>query len=689
MTASTTSRLIEARLLSVLKASEGIRFVFERAPAPRKIVVSIEGFGPNAEDLQYRVGGILSSARTKGFEFRSESTNAGITRASQPKSALNWIEIVPTTRDLMKLERNPLGFAAPTQDKVHCTTEKVLSVPNLSASALVRLNDQPAGVLLAHSSLRRMEIQFERIVLGEGEIKRVGESLGELLALQRFIPGLEMGTTPMAAFLALWWNARSGWELRCRVLCDRSEPIPSGVIEMLGRDIFNCECSIGGSGSNNMDRRAATLAQAYPDGWSFASMLPDDNEVDILSASMLHNRHIPDLPGTGILIGTADGHDVRLPEWSRDRHLYVVGGTGTGKTTLLKRLIREDLKRNEGLVLLDPHGDLFHETLEIIPRRRRRDLAVIDPGSDDGLIGFNVLDIPKDGLLKRRAEFLVGEFIRFFRGTWDNPEAFGPVFDLYFRNALRLLIHQEETRTLLEFEQIFVDRDFRRGLTGSCSDEGVKRFWLEIADKATGDISLANVTPYITSKTSVLSQSGFLSGMIGKKNDELALESRMNRGGVILINLDKGKLGTHESRFMGLLLTMQIFSAGLKRSAMRPAERRPVNIHIDEFQNFVTENSVSMLAEARKFGLRFNLANQNLGQLANARGGSDLLECVLGNVGNMMMFRLGVPDSERLRPFLKPFTPEAMQHLPNFHALVRLLDHEGPVGPIVLKTLNG
>ena len=113
-----------------------------------------------------------------------------------------------------------------------------------------------------------------------------------------------------------------------------------------------------------------------------------------------------------------------------------------------------------------------------------------------------------------------------------------------------------------------------------------------------------------------------------------------------------------------------------------------MNVHIDEFQNFVSENSVTMLAEARKFGLRFSLANQNLGQLASSRGGSALLESVLGNVGNMMMFRLGVPDSERLRPFLKPFTPEQMQHLPNYHAMVRLLDHEGPVGPIILKTLN-
>jgi type IV secretory pathway TraG/TraD family ATPase VirD4 len=132
---------------------------------------------------------------------------------------------------------------------------------------------------------------------------------------------------------------------------------------------------------------------------------------------------------------------------------------------------------------------------------------------------------------------------------------------------------------------------------------------------------------------------------------------------------------------------MQIFAAGLKRSILPARERRPVNVYIDEFQNFVSDNVASMLSEARKFGLRMNLANQTLSQLNAGGGHQNLLETVLGNVGNMIVFRLGVPDAERLKPFLKPFTPEQMQDLPNFHALVRILDEKGPIGPLVMKTL--
>jgi DNA helicase HerA-like ATPase len=303
-------------------------------------------------------------------------------------------------------------------------------------------------------------------------------------------------------------------------------------------------------------------------------------------------------------------------------------------------------------------------------------------------VAFNVLDFPRDRFLKRRAEFLVGELIRFFQETWNKTDAFGPMFETYFRNALRLMIHQESRLlTLMDFERVFADREFRKELLNQCTDDRVRRFWTDLAEKTGGEASLANVAPYITSKVSILTQSGFVSDLIGQPKDELLLEERINRGGIILVNLNKGLLGTNESRLLGVLLTMQIFAAGLKRSILPVRERRPVNVYVDEFQNFVSDNVASMLSEARKFGLRMNLANQTLSQLNAGGGNQNLLETVLGNVGNMIVFRLGVPDAERLKPFLKPFTPEQIQEMPNYHALVRLLDQEGPIGPFVMKTL--
>jgi DNA helicase HerA-like ATPase len=121
---------------------------------------------------------------------------------------------------------------------------------------------------------------------------------------------------------------------------------------------------------------------------------------------------------------------------------------------------------------------------------------------------------------------------------------------------------------------------------------------------------------------------------------------------------------------------------------MKPADRKPVNVYVDEFQNFISDNMASMLSEARKFNLRFVLANQTLAQLSANRGTQNLLETVLGNVGNIILFRLGVPDAARLRAFTEPFTQQEMQELPNFHAMVRLLTAEGPVRPLIMKTMK-
>jgi type IV secretory pathway TraG/TraD family ATPase VirD4 len=139
---------------------------------------------------------------------------------------------------------------------------------------------------------------------------------------------------------------------------------------------------------------------------------------------------------------------------------------------------------------------------------------------------------------------------------------------------------------------------------------------------------------------------------------------------------------------LGTILMMEIFAAGLHRSQLPEKERRPANIYVDEFQNFVSDNVASMLSEARKFGLRLTLANQTLTQLRASAGRQDLLETVLGNVGNVILFRLGVPDADRLQLFTEPYTRQQMQELPNFHALARLLTAEGPVRPLIMKTLK-
>jgi len=241
--------------------------------------------------------------------------------------------------------------------------------------------------------------------------------------------------------------------------------------------------------------------------------------------------------------------------------------------------------------------------------------------------------------------------------------------------------------SITSFTRVLVDTNFRKVLLENCTDKTVVEFWTQIAGQISGDAKLANMVPYIASKLNCLTQTGFIADLLCAKRNEFRLGERMNRGEIVLLNLNKGILGSYESRLLGTVLMMEVFAAGMQRSTLPENERRPVNVYVDEFQNFVSDNVASMLSEARKFGLRLTLANQTLAQLRTNPGQMDLLEAVLGNVGNIILFRLGVPDAERLSSFLHPFDQRDMQRLPNFHALARLITLEGPVDPVVMKTL--
>lgn len=676
----------ESRLLSMLRPGEMLRFVFSR-DARNRFALVLEGDGPDPLAFAQRIGMLLEASRRDGYSFCGDQATE-TPPAGMEQELSNWFELCPATHQLRQLERAHLGFGAAglALAKGH---EPAILVPAVPTSGGPRLADHPVALLAETPAVRRLEIEFSFVSLPEAQVDILARALEQEIELKRAIRGADFPASPTTTFLGLWWNRRAGWQVRCRLAIDPRMEVPKGALEVIGREIFGVECQLLGPKDELPAYNGFSLAQMFPDGWSFPSLLPSPNRSGLMAAERMHNRELPVLPENGILIGRANGNDVRLPAAARDRHVYVVGATGTGKTTLLKKLIMDDLQRDEGLVLLDPHGDLFQEILEAVPERRRASVVAIDPASGKPAIPFNVLDFPRDRFLKRRAQVLVGELGRFFREAWgDNPEAFGPMFEFYFGNALRLLIHQKgKVYTLMDFERVFSDSSFRKELLEGCSDPMVCSFWKGVAEKTGGEASLANIAPYIISKIAILTQSGYVSEMIGQVDDMLCLEERMNQGGIILVNLNKGLLGATECRFLGVMLTMQIFAAGLKRSTLPPSERRAVNVYIDEFQNFVSDDVASMLSEARKFGLRLNLANQTLSQLNAKRGRQDLLETVLGNVGNMIAFRLGVPDSERLRPFLKPFAPEQMQDLPNFQALVRILDADGPIGPFVMKAL--
>lgn len=690
----------EHHLLSLLRPDDMIRFVLYRSNHdPDQIAFTIEGDPANQgnDALAKRLALGLHALRDIGFRFDREQNGGQKERSPlvQPQSDCRVVEVRPASLPLAGLDQGALGF---TDGAEAAADGGRLALPSFHAFSDLHLFGSLADAVLGVPEIARFELEFTRFDLSKDRVR----TLEQALTLIQLAMGPSAGenTLPQQTFLSLWLLHRSGWKLRARTWLPRESAIPEAALEVIGRDIFSCDCDIAEASEPRPANGEIDLSNCYPRGWKFPAMLPPPRLFDNLSASRLHNQDLPRLPEDGFGIGTADGKPVRLPRESRDRHTYIVGGTGTGKSTLLLRMIREDMERGEGVILVDPHGDLYRQAMNAVPAARKNDLFHLDPADPGKPPGLNILDIPDSPLRRRHAGLLIDGLFRFFSEIWDMKQVAGPMFEMYFRNTLLLMCLKQPSEAerglqgdtpalnLAQFSRVMTDKDLRNWLLKHCPDETVKAFWTNVAEKAGGEASLQNVAPYIISKVNGLVQGGYLSDLLKSGHNEFQLGQRMDRNGIILLNLNKGLIGSNECRLLGTILMMEIFAAGLQRSLVPEKDRRPVNVYVDEFQNFVSDNAGTMLSEGRKFGLRLTLANQTLGQLAASPGQQNLLETVLGNVGNMILFRLGIPDAERLKLFLEPFSRQEMQELPNFHAMVRLLTSEGPVRPVIMKTIE-
>lgn len=679
----------ESKVLSLLREGDMLRFVFT-PDAVRGMDIHLEGaVSPDGDRrMQDRMEIAVRELRGEGYLFgngcRPSNLSAG-RRSRGHKTKPRWLEIRPVAREFSSIRQGSVGF-----DTVS-TAHEVRGVyfPTVLSNPETSLSDSIASLVQNMSPIQRFEIDFTRTSLPAD----TESLLQELLTMRksvRHVFGDENGSMGLPdAFFSLWLIQKTGWQVTARALILARRKSPLAALEMIGREIFHCECQILEKEPPDRDGDSLDLGCHFPQGWPFPALLPPPHSSDGIAVRRFHNLRLPNLPRQGMRIGTADEADVRLPDDARARHLYIVGATGTGKSTLLARMIREDMHSGKGVILLDPHGDLYNEMLDAVPEKRRKDVLWIDPSNPEACPALNILDIPQSGLKERHTELLISELVLGFKEMWDNTDAFGPMFDFYFRNAIRLLILQKtETCTLASFDRVFSERDFRKTLLAGCTCPVTVRFWEKMAEQAGGEASLANVAPYIASKVNPIVQGSFLSRLLTAPKDEVNLSKRINRSPIILVNLNKGMLGVQEARLLGVILMTKIMSAGLERSLIPRQRRKPVHIYVDEFQNFVSDSMASMLSEARKFGLRLHLANQTLAQLQAGHGRQNLLETILGNVGTLILFRLGVPDAERMQLFLEPFSRQEIQELANFHALVRMTTTEGPIRPFIMRTLS-
>ncbi|OGR05639.1 MAG: hypothetical protein A2511_09045 [Deltaproteobacteria bacterium RIFOXYD12_FULL_50_9] len=372
----------------------------------------------------------------------------------------------------------------------------------------------------------------------------------------------------------------------------------------------------------------------------------------------------------------------------RMRHCFIMGQTGTGKSTLMKSLILQDIRAGRGVAVIDPHGDMIDNILGRIPRERADDIILFDFLDRERPLGFNM--IQWRDLAER--DLIIDELYRTLDHVYDMKETGGPIFEQHFRNFLKLLMGDKPdehfTPTLLEFVRCYSDKEFRHWLLKRTSDEQVREF-VEEAEATSGDISMRNISPYITSKFGRFVNDTTLKRIIGQSESSINFDDIMDQGKIFLVNIGKGRFGSAVAALLSNMLVARFKFSAMQRGEVRKEDRRDFFLYVDEAHNLPQDNLSELLAEARKYRLGLVLATQYCSQLGSTAGlrGDDLLSAIFGNVGTLITFRTGSQDAELLAKGFEPyFNHLDIMSLPNFQGYTRVnLNNQGII-PFSFRT---
>lgn len=389
-----------------------------------------------------------------------------------------------------------------------------------------------------------------------------------------------------------------------------------------------------------------------------------------------------DLPKEGIILGknTYRGEDrfIRMTRDDRRRHLYVIGQTGTGKTTFLKGVIIQDIAAGEGVCVVDPHGDLIEDILNNIPRDRANDVIVFNPGDISRPLGLNILEIDPDQ--PQQKSFVIDDFYKILRTIYkDLPEAFGPIFEKFFKNTIMLLLddYKNEIPTIAEISRVFADKEYRDLKLSRETNPEIIRFWRFEAEKMSGEWALPNMSGYITSKFAPFILNEYVRPIITQQKSSFNFREVMDSKKILLVNLSKGLIGEINASLLGMIVVSKLLIAAFSRVDIPQEERKDFYLYIDEFQNFTTDSIAVILSEARKYRLNLIIAHQFIKQLEEK-----IKNAVFGNVGSMVSFRIGAEDAEAMKARFEPtFSPNDLMNIDNFNAYVNLLIYNRTAKP--------
>ena len=381
------------------------------------------------------------------------------------------------------------------------------------------------------------------------------------------------------------------------------------------------------------------------------------------------------IPKEGIYIGENDFRGEKKPIYikneDRFRHFYVIGQTGTGKSSILSTMARQDVRAGKWLAILDPHGDLSKELVGYIPKERADDVIFFDPGDLARPMGLNMLEAANDDEKQMVVVDATNIMIKLF-----GNEIFGPRIQDYFRNGCLTLMDYPQGGAITDLIRLFTDENFQRERRTTLRNPVVKAWW-DYTYAKMGEREKWEIIPYFAAKFGQFVTNTMMRNIVGQTKSAFDIGDIMNNERLLLASLSKGIIGDLNSNLIGLILVSKIQIAAMRRQNMEKSMRKDFFLYIDEFQNYITDSIESVLSEARKYRLGLIMAHQYLGQLeksdALTKSSLNLKWAIFGNVGTVMSYKLGAEDAEFMaKQFAPVYSDQDFVNMDKFRAAIKL-----------------
>lgn len=390
------------------------------------------------------------------------------------------------------------------------------------------------------------------------------------------------------------------------------------------------------------------------------------------------------IPEEGLLLGynlfRGVKKPIRLSLEDRRRHMYVVGQTGTGKSTFMENLALQDMLNGEGFAFVDPHGDVALRLLSMVPRERTEDVIYFSPADMDYPMGLNLFEFDSP----EQKDFLIQEAINMLYKLYDpqHQGIIGPRYEHWFRNAALTLMSDPGGSTFIDIPKVFTDNKYAKQKLQHVTDQTVLDFWnKEMAQ--TSDYHKSEVLGWFVSKFGAFLSNEMMRNIIGQTKSSFDLRDIMDNKKILIVNLSKGRTGELNSKLLGMIFVMKFQAAAMSRANIDEDKRVDFSLYVDEFQNFSTDSFATIMSEARKYHLNLIVANQFTTQLTE-----EIRDAVFGNMGTIVAFRVGQNDVDTLSRYFQPlFEGDDLLRIPNFNSIVRTLVAGVPTQPFSMSTL--